>query len=209
MKRQWVAVVPVKALDTAKTRLTTVPDMRRRELALAFAVDTVTALQGVDCLLAVVAVGGDDDLAADLTHRRVVVLAEPVPGGLNQAAQAGIDWARGRHPQAGILVVPADLPALRSADVARVLAMASAHARAVLPDREGTGTTMLTGLPPTPPVPRFGRGSLARHLATGAVALDATGLERAAYDVDTAVHLEQARALGVGAATGQVLGDAR
>lgn len=207
MERQWVAVVPVKALAAAKSRLATVPDLRRRALARAFAADTVTALQGVDSLLSVVAVGGDEHLAADLTDRRVVVLAEPVPGGLNQAAQAGIDWARNRFPQAGILVVPADLPALRSADVARVLALASAHARAVLPDREGTGTTMLTGLPSTPPIPRFGPGSLARHLATGAVALDGTGLERAAYDVDTAVHLEQARALGVGVATGQVLGD--
>lgn len=37
----WSVVVPVKALDRGKTRLSTRTAARRRELALAFALDTV------------------------------------------------------------------------------------------------------------------------------------------------------------------------
>lgn len=205
MSLDWVAVVPVKGLATAKSRLDPTSGQRRRALARAFAADTVRALRGADPVRVVVVVGGDPELAATLGGADVRLLDEPVPGGLNRAAAAGIDWACRHHPDAGVLVVQADLPALRPTDTSIVLARACAHERAVLADRDGTGTTMLTGRPGHPPRPQFGAGSLARHLADGAVALDAAGLERAGRDVDTAPHLAQVRQLGVGPATSRVL----
>ena len=207
MSLQWIAVVPVKALATAKSRLDPGPSLRRRDLATAFAADTVTALHAVEAVRAVAVVGSDDQLAEALPGTRVVLLDEPVPADLNRAAQRGIDWAVANHPDAGIVVVPADLPALRPSDVTEMLRLASAHPRAVLGDEENRGTTMLSGLPGSPPRPRFGTDSLSAHRADGAVVIDGAGLARAARDVDTVLHLMQVRRLGVGAATARVLDD--
>ena len=205
MRLAWVAVVPVKSLATAKSRLAPASDERRRALALSFAVDTVAALRAVPEIRTVVVVTADTAVAAEVGGPDVEILPEPAEGGLNAAIMAGVDWSRSRHADAGVVVVAADLPALRSPDVAAVLRIASAQPRTVLADREGTGTTMLTGLPHTPPRPRFGSDSLARHRAEGAQVIDGRGLDRAARDVDTPDHLEEARRLGLGAATGQVL----
>lgn len=201
----WVTVVPVKARATAKSRLDPGSQARRRALAGAFAVDTVAALVAVDRVRVVVVVCGDHDLARDLSGPHVELLDEPDPAGLNPATEVGIRWSLAHHPDAGICVLPADLPALRPADVAAALHRAASSPRTVLADPEGTGTTMLTGLPGTPPRPCFGPGSLARHVADGAVALDGAGLARASRDVDTAAHLLAVRRLGVGRATRLVL----
>lgn len=205
MSLEWVAVVPVKALATAKSRLDPGPALRRRDLATAFAADTVAALQAVQAVRAVAVVGSDDHLATTLAGFGVVLLDEPVPASLNRAAQRGIDWAAAHHPDAGIVVVPADLPALRPSDVAEMLRLASAHPRTVLGDGENRGTTMLSGLPGSPPRPRFGTDSLAAHRTDGAVVIDGAGLSRASRDVDTHLHLAEVRRLGVGAATARVL----
>jgi 2-phospho-L-lactate guanylyltransferase len=205
MSLDWVAVVPVKALATAKSRLGATSGDRRRALAGAFAADTVLALRGADAVRLVVVVCADPTLSAALAAADVQLLDEPVPGGLNRAAATGIGWAASHHGDAGVLVVQSDLPALRPRDIDTVLHRAGAHPRTVVADRDGIGTTMLTGLPGDLPRPSFGAGSLARHLSDGAVLLDAADLERAGRDVDTAAHLSQARLLGVGPATGQVL----
>ena len=205
MRLAWVAVVPVKSLATAKSRLAPASDVRRRALALSFAVDTVAALRAVPEIRTVVVVTAETAVAAEVGGPDVETLPEPAEGGLNAAITAGVDWSRSQHADAGVVVIAADLPALRSRDVAAVLRIASAHPRTVLADREGTGTTMLTGLPVTPPRPQFGSESLARHRAEGALVIDGPDLDRAARDVDTPDHLTEARRLGIGAATLQVL----
>ncbi len=202
---QWVAVVPVKALATAKSRLDRCSDSRRRALAGAFAADTVAALGAVERVRAVVVVCTDLSLASTLTGPKVALLDEPSPGGLNEAAAAGVGWASVHHGDAGVAVFPADLPALQPHDVDAALRLAELHGRTVLGDREGVGTTMLAGLPGHPPRPRFGTGSLARHRADGAVVVDPAGLDRAARDVDTDQHLAEVQSLGVGVATRRVL----
>lgn len=205
MKLAWVAVVPVKGLSTAKSRLASGSDEQRRALALSFAVDTVTALRAAPEIRTVVVVTGDATVAARVNGPDVEVLTEPAGAGLNAAITAGVDWSRSRHPDAGVVVVAADLPGLRPRDIAAVLHIASAQPRTVLADREGTGTTMLTGLPGTPPRPQFGADSLARHRVDGAAVIGGRDLARAARDVDTPDHLDEARHLGVGATTGRVL----
>ncbi len=205
MTLTWVAVVPVKRLDLAKSRLDAGADGRRPELARAFATDTVAALRAVPEVRVVVVVCGDEQAAGAVRGPGVVILDEPVPGGLNQAAAAGIAWAREHDGDAAVAVVSADLPALRARDVSTLLDLAAAHPRAVVADREGTGTTILTALPGIDIEPRFGADSLARHRDSGAVVVSAPGLIRAARDVDTAGHLAEAIALGVGPATARVL----
>jgi len=201
----WVAVVPVKQLDRAKTRLDTGIDGGRPALAHAFATDTVVALQSVPDVRRVVVVTGDAEVAHSMRTLGVAVLDEPEPGGLNAAVLTGIEWARAHHPDAGVVVVAADLPALRADDVRTVLALARTHPRGVVPDGEGTGTTVLTALPGVRLRPRFGPDSLQRHRHEGAVQLATDDLVRAARDVDTANQLAEAVRLGVGPETARVL----
>jgi 2-phospho-L-lactate guanylyltransferase len=205
MTQLWVAVVPVKHFAVAKSRLDAGVDGRRQALARAFAADTVTALRAVEEVHVVVVVTNDHQAGRSVEGPGVVVLDEPEPGGLNQAATAGIAWTREHHRNAAVAVISADLPALRPQDVSTVLGLAAAHPSAVVADREGTGTTMLTALPDVTVVPRFGPGSLARHRAGGAVVVSAPGLVRVARDVDTASQLAEAVALGVGFETARVL----
>jgi len=201
----WVAVVPVKQLDRAKTRLDTGIDGGRPALARAFATDTVVALQSVPDVCRVVVVSGDAEVGRTLRALGATVLDEPAPGGLNAAVRAGIEWARTQHPDAGVVVVSADLPALRAEDVQTVLTRARQHPRSVVPDGEGTGTTVLTALPGVALHPRFGPDSLRLHRRDGAVPLAADDLVRAARDVDTASQLAEAVRLGVGPETARVL----
>jgi len=205
MSAHWVAVVPVKHFAVAKSRLDPGVDGKRSALARAFAADTVTALKAVPEVRIVVVVTDDQRAAESVQGPGVAVLDEPTPGGLNRAVTAGIAWVREHHHDAAVAVVSADLPALRPQDVRTVLGLAAAHPSAVVADREGTGTTVLTALPGADIEPCFGPGSLALHRAAGAVLVSAPGLVRAARDVDTASQLAEAVALGVGPETSRVL----
>lgn len=211
----WAVVVPVKATVAAKSRLD--PDLgeRRPALARAFVLDTVVAIARVPAVRLLVVVTADHAVrtavrakvqeAAPDTEVRLV--DEPPGGGLNAAAAAGAAWVRTRHGDLAVAVVPADLPALRTRDAADVLRQAAAHPRGVVPDREAMGTTVLTALPGVPLVPRFGPDSLRQHRSDGAVVIGGAGMARARRDVDTAAHLAEAVALGVGPETTRALAD--
>jgi 2-phospho-L-lactate guanylyltransferase len=195
------AVVPVKRLGAAKSRLV-LPPAQRQDLALAFALDTVEALVGCEAVAAVVVVTPDPAAAVRLRRRGVRVVPEQSHG-LVPAVLAGIRAAVGWQPRTGVLVVPADLPCLRPADVAAVVGAPVGPGGAFVPDRSGTGTT-LAHHPRGPygvvAVPQYGPGSATRHAALGLWALtDAPARTR--LDVDTLDDLHDAAVLGTGAAT--------
>lgn len=200
-RTQVTAVVPVKRLGAAKSRLA-LPPAQRQDLALAFALDTVEALVGCHAVAAVVVVTADPAAAARLRRRGVRVVPETGPG-LVPAVRAGIHAAVAWQPRAGVLVVPADLPCLRPVDVSEVVGAAVGPRGAFVPDRAGTGTT-LAHHPRGPygvvAAPQYGPGSAARHAALGLRALTDAPV-RARHDVDTLDDLHDAAVLGVGAAT--------
>lgn len=93
-----------------------------------------------------------------------------------------------------------DLPALRPEDLRAALAACARLDRAVVPDADGSGTVLLTGLGPGRLEPSFGPGSAARHEALGHVRLP-LDLPRLRTDVDDAASLAAAVALGAGPRT--------
>lgn len=198
------AVVPVKRLETAKSRLA-LPPAQRRDLALAFALDTVEALVGCEAVAAVVVVTADRDAGARLRRpgpHGVRVVPEQGPG-LVAAVHAGIRAAAAWQPRTGVLVVPADLPCLRPVDLVEVLRAPVGEGGAFVPDRSGTGTTLAhhpLGPYGVVAVPQYGPGSAARHAALGLRAL-ADAPVRARQDVDTLEDLHDAAVLGTGPAT--------
>jgi 2-phospho-L-lactate/phosphoenolpyruvate guanylyltransferase len=197
------AVVALKAGTPAKSRLASIGDALRQELAWAMAVDTLTALRAaVDQLLVVGAVR-----AGELTRLglEVEVVPDPPEPGLNAALDHGAALLRERGFPA-VLACVGDLPALTPASVGAVLAASRAHRRAFVADGSGIGTTMLIARG-TALEPRFGGHSADAHRRSGAHALapEQLPVPDARADVDTEVDLERARRIGVGRATREVL----
>lgn len=200
------AVVALKPVARAKSRLGTLPDPLRRRLAWCMAVDTLAALgAAVDEVLVV---GDQPALASRLRHAGVAVrvVGEAGTTGLNGALAAGAERLRGEG-HVRVLACVGDLPTLRPASVRRVLAAAPAG-RAHLVDAAGVGTTMLVATE-VPLDPRFQGDSAAAHTASGSVALTDEHLggpvPDARADVDTEADLAPAVALGVGPATTTLL----
>ncbi|WP_059011760.1 2-phospho-L-lactate guanylyltransferase [Streptomyces specialis] len=199
---RWSLVVPLKPLALAKSRLAPVAgDTLRPSLALAFAEDTVAAVLACAAVRDVVVVT-DDPLAGRCLAALGARIVPDAPGrGLNAALTYGADAVRDAAPDAAVAVLNADLPALRPAELARVLAAAEGAARAFLADAAGIGTTLLTAAAGKPLGPRFGGPSRERHLASGAVELTLAGVDSVRRDVDTGADLWAALALGVGPRT--------
>ena len=204
--RRWRLVVPVKALDDAKSRLALSLPMtsaQRAELALAFACDTVEA--ALDCgQVADVLVVTDDAVAAGaLADLGAAIVPERSSGGLNAAIDRAVSALPSRD---GVAVLLADLPALTSRSLGLALRRAAGHPVAFVADAAGSGTTLLAASSADLLTPRFGAGSAAAHQALGAHRIAGSGLERLRRDVDVAADLRAAVALGVGSHTARAIG---
>lgn len=197
------AVVPVKPLARAKSRLV-LPDELRRALVLAFAGDTVAALSANPFVAGVVVVTTDPEVEQVLGALASVRLLRDDGTGLCQAVHAGSRAASSWSPGTGVLVVPADLPCLVAADVTAVLVAGRRTDGAFVPDRSGSGTTLLLSHPGRQVVASYGPGSAARHRALGVHPLD-DAPPGARLDVDTVADLRSAVTLGLGPQASAVL----
>jgi 2-phospho-L-lactate guanylyltransferase len=207
----WVAVVPVKRLPLAKTRLRgALPGVPHERLVVAMALDTVAAVLACARVHRVLVVTDDPLAGPALTELGAQRVGHEPAGGLNPALAYGASRAGAR---ARVVALTADLPALRPAELDAALDAAARLAgtgplRSYVPDATGRGTALLAALGGTALAPRFGPGSAAAHAASGAVRLDGDwpSLRR---DVDTPEDLAAAIALGLGRYTAELVGAAR
>jgi 2-phospho-L-lactate/phosphoenolpyruvate guanylyltransferase len=198
----WSVVIPIKPLTRAKSRLAELAGPRRGELALAMAVDTVSAVLACPAVAGVIVV--TDAAGAQLRGLGAVVIPDTPASGLNPALVSGAAYSARHWPGRGVAALAADLPALRPAEIGAALAAASAWPQAFVADAAGSGTTLYTASPAAPFSPRFGPGSRDRHAAAGAVPLDLPGIGGLRQDVDTAADLRRAAGLGLGPRTAPV-----
>jgi len=206
LRRTW-AIVPIRGLATAKTRLG--PDLdpaARRELVEAMLRQTLAATRDARTVAGTVVVTMDPAAAGIAHEHHAIGLVERAPG-LNAAIDAARSVAVARGATA-VLVLPADLPAI-SPSVIDALVTAAASVRvagdleaatalvAVVADRHGHGTNALLLSPPTVIGPAFGVESRAVHhaaaLSAGARWLELDG--PLTLDVDTPADLAVARAM--------------
>src|SRR4051812_8508501 len=204
-ERTW-ALVPLRGLSTAKTRLG--PDLdpaTRQALVEALLRRTLIAARDARSIAGIVVVTKDPLVAGMAQAHGAVGLVEHLPR-LNEAIDAArsVAVARGATP---VLLLPADLPALSAAAVDALVATGAASiagrerdpGRAVIgvvSDRHGRGTNALLLTPPDAAEPAFGEDSRAAHRAA-AVASGAEWLELAgplALDLDTPEDLMVAAA---------------
>jgi 2-phospho-L-lactate/phosphoenolpyruvate guanylyltransferase len=188
-------VVPIKNLDRAKSRLRgAVPADEHGDLVLALLLDTVTAAVGASGVRRVLVVCEDKRVPDALAGTGVECVDERGLPGLNAALTFGAEYLR--TPGSTVGALQADLPALRSVDLAAAIEEAAGR-RAYCADRPGTGTTLLLSAPGEPLHPRFGPGSADAHAATGAVRVGRASASLRC-DVDTGRDLDIAAELGIG-----------
>jgi 2-phospho-L-lactate guanylyltransferase len=229
----WTVLLPVKVLARAKSRLAVLAGDRRRELALALASDTVTAVLACPEVARVVVVTSDPAAGPLLAALGAVVVAdEPAdradrlgprgtPSGvglapdlgvqdlLNAALRHGAAVAARRWPGTGLAALTADLPAMSPAELATALRAAGTvpGGAAFVPDAAGVGTTLYAVPPGGEFLPLFGGASRARHAAAGATELAIAGTAGLRRDVDTPDDLREALELGAGPFTRAVAAD--
>jgi 2-phospho-L-lactate/phosphoenolpyruvate guanylyltransferase len=200
LRRTW-AVVPIRGLRTAKTRLD--PDLdpdQRLALVTEMLRRTLVATRDAAAISGTIVVTLDPAAALMAKAHGAIGLVERVPG-LNAAIQAGRSLAIARHATA-VVVVPADLPRITAAALDALIAPARAEALeaaglglrglvAVVPDRHGEGTNALVASPPAIIEPAFGTSSRAAHhaaaLTAGAKYMELGG--PLGLDVDTRADL--------------------
>ncbi|MFG2192660.1 2-phospho-L-lactate guanylyltransferase [Streptomyces sp. NPDC048639] len=201
----WSLVVPLKPLPLAKSRLAeTAGNGLRPGLALAFAQDTVAAALCCPAVREVVVVTDDRKAAAAMTALGARAVPDAPGAGLNAALAHGARTVRVAVPRARIAALNADVPALRPAELARVLAIAGTFPRAFLADAAEIGTTLLSAAPGVDLAPAFGGASRERHRASGAREIVLDGVDSVRRDVDTGEDLRAALALGVGPYTARM-----
>ncbi|MGI5217179.1 2-phospho-L-lactate guanylyltransferase [Nocardia sp. CA-290969] len=204
------AVIAVKSLDSAKSRLAGVlAPAHRSRLVLAMFTDTVRAAAAVEAITGITVVTPDPAISAAARALGAEVHPEPAgagadPDALNTALADAATALRSRYPDSGVLALQADLPGLCPQELAAVLTSAPNDSRALVADHAGTGTAALFAPAGIPLRPRFGRDSAHRHRTDGARELhgDWPGLRQ---DVDTAADLAAVQSLGTGPATAALL----
>ncbi|MGW4033657.1 2-phospho-L-lactate guanylyltransferase [Streptomyces sp. NPDC004838] len=202
----WSVVVPVKPLVLAKSRLAaTAVGIPRQSLALAFAQDTVAALLACPAVRDVAVVTDDPVAGAELARLGARIVPDLPGAGLNAALAHGARTVREARPDAAVAALNADLPALRPAELTRVLAYAAGFRRAFLADAAGIGTTFLSAASGVELRPGFGGRSRHRHSASGAREIPLDDVDSVRRDVDTADDLAAAAALGLGPRSAELL----
>jgi 2-phospho-L-lactate/phosphoenolpyruvate guanylyltransferase len=162
------AVLPVKSLRAAKTRMAPLlAAAEREELARAMFHDVLAAAIAARCLSGLVVVTADEEVAAVAVDAGARVLRESHEAGTDAAVRSAAR-ALAKESEAGMMVLPCDVPHVTGA-LLDELALACREPRSlvVVPSRDG-GTNLLACAPVELIETSFGPGSFARHCAAAA-----------------------------------------
>ena len=202
LSRTW-AIVPIRGLETAKTRLGEDLDAEERlELVTELLRRTLVATRDAARVDGTVLVTMDPAAAGLAQDHGAIGLVERAPG-LNAAIEAARSVAIAREATA-VVILPADLPAITALAVDTLVESAAKASLdgeptargvvAIVPDRHGRGTNALLISPPDLIEPEFGIDSLRLH-RDGAARASATIVELdgpLSLDLDTGADLETA-----------------
>lgn len=200
----WHVVVPLKGWGAAKSRLA-LPEAVRRQIVQTMAADTLAILRACSDVRTITVLVRDHDLiGSPLLSEADHVVAQP---DATNSLDFALRWFATTHVTTStpLAVVVADLPALTVPSLSTTLGLAQQHRCALVADRAGSGTTVLTALLATDLDPHFGADSARAHQRAGAHALP-SGPE-VACDVDTLADLKHAQLVGLGSRTAALLAD--
>jgi len=193
------ALIPAKGFTNAKHRLAPLLSAAKRELlAEAMLRDVLSQVVLARGLEAVFVVTGDERVSEIASSLGAHVIREENERGETEAVTFALAEMKQRAIHC-VLVMPGDIPLLRSGDIELLLEQISAHDRSVpfallTPSHDRMGTNALLLSPPDVIKLRFGYDSFSYHLSEVA----ARGLpprvlenERIALDIDEPKDLER------------------
>lgn len=154
-----VAIVPFKGLDKGKQRLAACLSPSQRSLLNQRMLEDVLRIARTARVFDEIWVLSVEPLAASGDCRWVQDTGHDLNSSLSRAAMQAARIAD------CVVVLPADLPSVSTADLRAVVAAARSHAVVVIPDTSGSGTNALALSPPTAIIPRFGTNSRYCHEA--------------------------------------------
>lgn len=201
MVAEWAAVLPVRELAHAKSRLK-VAD--RPLYAMSFLHDVLAALRASWEVGTVVVVTPDPMLSTVQLNCPVI---QDTGIGINNAVKTGADWLMGIGHRGPVVVLLPDLPALRAHEFDAMLRGARCHSHTFLADSSGTGTTCVTADRAHKLKTGFGKGSADQHRRWRFTEMKGFG-RGLTQEVDTVDDLMLASKLGVGGHTSALLASA-
>jgi 2-phospho-L-lactate guanylyltransferase len=197
------ALIPVKGFRNAKQRLSPLLDVVHRELlAEVMFREVLNQVLRARGLAETFVVTGDDRVAGIAFSLGAQVIREETEKGETEA----VDFARLKLKRLGweaALIVPGDLPLVRSTDIEAILAQipdgSSSPFALLVPSHDRMGTNALLLAPPDLIRLRFGYDSFSYH--AGQVAAQGLPLrffenERIALDIDEPKDLDQFLSFG-------------
>jgi 2-phospho-L-lactate/phosphoenolpyruvate guanylyltransferase len=197
------ALIPVKGFSNAKQRLSPLLAGADRELfAEVMFRDVLKQVLKARGLVETYVVTGDNKVAEIAASLGAQLIREKAEKGETDA----VDFARGELKQLGreaVLIIPGDMPLVRSTDIEEVLAQvpegASFPFALLVPSHDRMGTNALLLAPPDIIKLRFGYDSFTYHMSQ----VSAQGLplrfienERLALDIDEPKDLERFLSFG-------------
>lgn len=202
--RRLVAIVPVRALEGAKSRLGGSLDAEERQDLVRMLLErTIRAAAQVPEIESVVVVSPDPAIL-ELAVQGGATPLQQVGEGLNEGLEQAVSWAIAGGASS-VLVLAGDLPSVTGVSIGAVVASAAAAASparaivVVVPDRHGRGTNALLLSPPDTIAFAFGTDSAVAHeaaaRAAGALSLEVDG--PLALDLDLPEDLSLAEERGL------------
>ena len=136
-----LAVVPVKNLSCAKSRLSFLEMQERRDLVLSLLTETIDTLKTV--MNSDIVIIGSDRETKEIAVRKWIFYLEEEKPGLNAALFQTAEWAE-QSGYFALLVVPIDLPLLIPNDIFFVLeSAAEGNFMVIAPNSKQNGTNLL------------------------------------------------------------------
>ena len=190
MRPRTSILIPVKATGRAKGRLAELLDQAtRQELSLVMLEDVLAAVMpAAEHLVDAVYVATLDPAVMEIARKRGARVLEERE---QRSESASVDAASRECAMRGVealLTLPADIPAIRTEDVAAIIDQATAGRAVVMaPARDGKGTNAIWRRPPEAIPSRFGFDSFRKHQAEAesrGLPWTAVPLPRVAVDLD-------------------------
>lgn len=165
------AIVPVKPLRRAKSRLSSVLSTEQRaELSQQLLLNTLQVLDQVPEVQHMLVISRDGRALALAREHNARTVTEHGSPDLNLALARATALARGQGASA-VLILPADLPLIAPEHLHELIALGDEPPVVVVaPDRHQSGTNALLVAPPGLIEYEFGPDSYAQHLALGEAA---------------------------------------
>lgn len=198
------ALIPIKGFRNAKQRLSSVLSATDREiLAVVMFRDVLGEVMKTQGLAEAFVVTGDDNAAEIARALGAEVIREKIETGETDA----VDFARlelKRMGREAVLILPGDMPLIRSVDIEQLLAQLPTGATApfalLVPSHDHLGTNALLLAPVDVIKLRFGYDSFSYHMsqvAAHGLPLRFIENERIALDIDEARDLHRFLSLDI------------